>query len=75
MRKQERKPSSTGGRSSRKTAYYAGAGLGIGAGIGMIFGLLLFENLSWGSGIGAGVGLVIGAAIDAQMRHSEDSDE
>jgi uncharacterized membrane protein len=57
---------SSKGQNSRKTAYYAGAGLAIGAAIGMIFGLMLFENLVLGSAIGAGVGLVIGAAIDAQ---------
>jgi len=54
------------GENSRKTAYYAGSGLAIGAAIGMIFGLMLFENLAWGCVIGAGVGLVIGAVIDAQ---------
>jgi len=57
---------SSKGQNSRKTAYYTGAGLAIGAAIGMIFGLMLFENLALGSAIGAGVGLVIGAAIDAQ---------
>ena len=75
MRKQETESSSNKGRSSRKTACYAGAGLAIGAAIGMMFGLMLFENLAWGSGIGAGVGLVFSAAIDAQMRHRTDSDE
>ena len=75
MRKQEMKSSSNKGRSSRKTAYYAGPGLAIGAVVGMIFGLMLFENLVLGSAIGAAVGLVIGAAIDAQGRHKTDSDE
>ena len=50
---------------TRKTAYYAGSGLVIGVAIGMIFGLMLFENLAWGCGIGAAAGLLIGAAIDA----------
>ena len=50
---------------TNKSAYYAGAGLATGAAIGMIFGLLLFENLAWGCVIGAAVGLVVGAAIDA----------
>jgi len=59
---------SSKGQNSRKTTYYAGAGLAIGAGVGMIFGLLLFENLALGSAIGAGVGLVVGAAIDAHER-------
>jgi hypothetical protein len=59
---------SSKGQNSRKTAYYAGAGLAIGAAIGMIFGLMLFENLAWGCVIGAAVGLVIGAAIDAHER-------
>jgi len=48
-----------------KIWYYVGAGMVIGAAIGMIFGLMLFENLALGSAIGAAVGLVIGAAIDA----------
>lgn len=59
---------------SQRTAYHAGAGLAIGAAVGMIFGLLLFENLAMGSAIGAGVGLVMGAAVDAQMRDKTDSD-
>jgi len=59
---------SSKGENSRKTAYYAGGGMGVGAAIGMIFGLLLFENLAWGCVIGAGVGLVMGAAIDAHER-------
>jgi len=75
MRKQEMKSSSNKGRSSRKTAYYAGPGLAIGTAVGMIFGLMLFENLAWGPVIGAAVGLVIGAAIDAQRHHEADSDE
>ena len=51
---------------NRKAEYYAGSGLAIGAGIGMIFGLLLFENLAQGSAIavGAALGLVVGAEID-----------
>ena len=59
------KQNSSKGENSRKTVYYVGSGLAIGAAIGMIFGLMLFENLAWGCVIGAAVGLVIGAAIDA----------
>ena len=66
---------SSKGENSRKTTYYAGAGMVIGAAIGMIFGLMLFENLALGSAIGAAVGLVMGAAIDAQRHHETDSDE
>jgi len=51
---------SSKGENSRKTVYYAGAGLAIGAGVGMIFGLMLFENMALGSAIGAAVGLVSG---------------
>ncbi|MCK4356167.1 glycine zipper family protein [Candidatus Bipolaricaulota bacterium] len=69
------KSSSNKGRSSRKTAYYAGSGLAIGAAIGVVFGLMLFENLAWGCVIGAAVGLVIGAAIDAQTRRRADCDD
>lgn len=43
---------SSKGQNSRKTAYYTG-GLAIGAAIGMIFGLMLFENLALGSAISA----------------------
>jgi len=62
------KQNSSKGENSRKTVYYAGSGLAIGAGIGMIFGLMLFENLALGSAIGVGVGLVIGEALDAHER-------
>ena len=59
---------SSKGENSRRTVYYAGSGLAIGAAIGMIFGLMLFENLTLGSAIGAAVDLVMGAAIDAHER-------
>jgi uncharacterized membrane protein len=66
---------SSKGENSRKTVYTTGTGLAIGAAIGMILGLMLFENLAWGCVVGAAVGLVIGGAIDAQGRHKMDSDE
>jgi hypothetical protein len=56
------------GENPQKTAYCAGSGLAIRAAIGMIFGLMLFENLAPGSAIGAAVGLTLGAAIDAHER-------
>jgi len=58
-----------------KIVYYAGSGLAIGAAVGMIFGLMLFENLALGSAIGAAAGLVMGAAIDARRHHETDSGE
>jgi len=66
---------SSKGENSRKTAYDTGAGLAIGAAIGMIFGLLLLENLALGFAIGATLGLVMGDAIDTQRRHEADSSE
>ena len=60
---------------NRKAEYYAGSGLAIGAGIGMIFGLLLFENLAWGCVIGSALGLLIGAAIDAQKSRETGTDD
>ena len=68
------KQNSSKGENSRKTVYYAGSGLAIGAAIGMIFGLLLFENLALGCAIGAALSLVMGAAIDAQRRHETSSE-
>jgi len=65
---------SSKGENSRKAVYYAGSGLAIGAAIGMIFGLMLFENLAPGCAIGAALGLVIGAAIDAYGRRETDSE-
>jgi uncharacterized membrane protein len=47
---------------------YAGFGISVGAALGMIFGMLLFENLIFGAGIGATLGLIIGASIDAQQK-------
>jgi uncharacterized membrane protein len=58
-------PNLSKGDDTRKTAYYAGSGVAIGAAIGMILGLMLFENLVWGCVIGAAGGLVVGAATDA----------
>jgi uncharacterized membrane protein len=55
-------------RDNSKTAHYGGARLAIGATIGMISGLMLFENLALGPAIGAAVGLVMVAAIDAHER-------
>jgi len=66
-------PNSSNGENSRKTMYYAGAGLAIGASIGMIFGLLLFEDLAWGCVIGCAVGLIMGAATDALRGRETDS--
>ena len=62
------KQNSSKGENSRKTAYYAGSGLAIGAAIGMIFGLMLFDNQALGIAVGAALGLVMGAAIDAHER-------
>jgi uncharacterized membrane protein len=55
-------------KGSLGTAAYAGSGLAVGAAIGMIFGLMLFENLALGCAIGAALGLIVGAAIDAYNR-------
>ena len=53
---------------------YAGARIIIGAALGMIFGLMLFEELALGSAIGAAIGLVFGAGIDAQNSRKEKED-
>ena len=66
---------SSKGENSRNTVHCAGEGMAIGAAIGMIFGLMLFENLALGCAIGTAVGLLMGAAIDAQRRHETDSGE
>jgi uncharacterized membrane protein len=42
------------------------AGTGIGAALGMLFGMLFFENQAFGTGIGAIVGLIVGTVINAQ---------
>jgi hypothetical protein len=70
------KQNSSKGENSRKTMYFAGAGLVIGVGVGMIFGPMLFENLALGSAIaiGALLGLVMGAAIDTHGRLETDSE-
>ena len=62
------KQNSSKGENFCKPVYYTGSGLAIGAAIGIIFGLMLFENLTWGCVIGAAVGLVIGAVIDTHKR-------
>ena len=57
--------------AEKKKTSYAGAGMGIGAAIGLIFGLLLSENFIFGILIGAAAGLIIGSIIDAQKNKTE----
>jgi uncharacterized membrane protein len=59
---------SSKGKVSRKSVYCTGSGLAVGGAIGMIFGLMLFEELALGGAIGAALGLIVGAAIDAYNR-------
>lgn len=61
--------------NSSKATNFAGSGMAIGAAIGMIFGLLMFEDLPMGYVIGAALSLVIGAVIDAQGGHVINPDE
>ena len=56
------------GETDGKTTCYLGSGLAIRAAIGVIFGLILIENLALGSAIGTDVGLIVGAATDARER-------
>ena len=51
---------------SQRGIIYTGSGLAIGAALGIMFGLMLFENLATGAVIGAGLGLIIGAIVDAR---------
>jgi uncharacterized membrane protein len=68
QKQRKMKKNSSMREKSRKIVRHAGAGLAIGAAIGMIFGLMLFENLALGYAIGTVVGLMIGAAIEARER-------
>ena len=45
--------------------YYLSIYLSMGAGIGVVFGLLLFDNIGMGLPIGFGIGIAIGAGLDA----------
>jgi uncharacterized membrane protein len=45
---------------------YAGLGIPFGAAIGLIFGLLLLDQMIIGVFIGAATGLIVGAIVDAQ---------
>ncbi|MBE0409164.1 MAG: hypothetical protein IBX69_05460 [Anaerolineales bacterium] len=49
---------------SKKRGIYTGSGIVIGAAIGLIFGLLLLENIVVGLIIGAAAGLILGAIMD-----------
>jgi len=50
---------------------YAGLGVSFGAALGLIFGMLLFDQMILGASIGAAAGLIIGAIADAQSRKEE----
>jgi uncharacterized membrane protein len=56
--------------SSKRKGIYTGSGIVIGAAIGLIFGLLLLENIVSGLIIGAAAGLIIGAIIDGMRGRS-----
>ncbi len=43
----------------------AGLGISVGAALGLIFGMLLFDNIALGIGLGTALGLFIGGAIKA----------
>lgn len=45
---------------------YTGRAIFLGASIGLIVGLLLFNNAPAGMGIGAALGVIAGAVVDAQ---------
>ena len=45
--------------------YYLSIYMSMGAGIGVVFGLLVFDNIGLGLPIGFGIGLAIGAGLDA----------
>lgn len=51
-----------------------GVGIALGAGLGVVFGLLLFDNLALGIGLGAALGLLVSSGIDAWPRRSAPAD-
>lgn len=54
---------------------YTGVGIALGAGLGVVFGQLVFDNISIGIALGIAVGLVIGAALDARRRKTPPQDD
>ncbi len=46
--------------------FYRGRGMAIGAGLGLIMGLLLFDQIAVGLVLGVAVGLGIGSMVDMQ---------
>lgn len=54
----------------QESTSYAGLGISIGAALGLIFGMMLFDNLALGIGVGVSLGLIFGAAMDSQKNKS-----
>jgi uncharacterized membrane protein len=57
-------------QQKRKTSY-TGIGIALGAPLGLIFGLLLFDNNGLGIVLGAALGVVIGAIADVQTKNTQ----
>ena len=51
-----------------------GVGIALGASLGVVFGLLVFDNLALGLGLGAALGLLVSSGIDAWPRRSAPAD-
>ncbi|MBK6712325.1 MAG: hypothetical protein WBO48_19790 [Candidatus Promineifilaceae bacterium] len=47
-------------------AFYRGQGMAMGAGLGLIMGLLLFDQIAVGLVLGVAAGLGIGSTVDLQ---------
>ena len=55
-------------KKKKPALFYSDSGLVIGAALGLIYGLLLFDEMALGLVFGVAVGLVIGAILDAQSK-------
>lgn len=51
------------------SGYYLSIFMSIGSGLGLVFGMLIFDNMILGLVFGAAIGLVIGTTLDANARN------
>lgn len=53
-------------KGNAPAAFYRGRGMAIGAGLGLIMGLLMFDQIAVGLVLGVAAGLGIGSMVDLQ---------
>jgi len=56
------------GKNKKQKNYYVPIFIAVGAGIGLLFGLIISDNIAISIPMGAGIGVCIGAIVDMNQK-------